>query len=143
MRASLEAITLPSFAEAASVVRVRYKTLVEDPEGLETVYDNAPDPHLDNEPWSRFTLRFGASDLIEVGARPTIRTNGVALVQLFHPVETGDGLLLELADRVALVFRRITVSGVKFITPSIQNVGRDGKWWQVNVSCPFRCDAST
>ena len=134
---------MPTFAEIGSIARQRFQTQVEVPESLKVVYDNAPDPHLDDQPWARFTVRPGASRLLEVGARPAYRTIGSVIAQLFHPVETGDGPGLELADVVALAFRRITVSGLRFLVPSVQNVGRSDKWWQVNVTCPFQCDEET
>jgi hypothetical protein len=134
---------MATFAEIAEIARTRFQAQIEMPESLKVVYDNAPDPHLDDQRWARFAVRPGASRLLEIGARPSYRTIGVAIAQLFHPVESGDGPGLELADIVATAFRRVTVTGLRFLVPSVQSVGRSDKWWQVNVTCPFQCDEQT
>lgn len=134
---------MATFAEIATIARQRFENLVALPENLEVVYDNAVDDHKDDEAWARFTVKPGTSRLAEIGARPSYRTIGVAIAQLFHPVETGDGPGLELADLVATAFRRVTVSGLTFTVPSVQSVGRSDKWWQINVTCPFQCDEQT
>lgn len=134
---------MPNFAAIGSVIRTRFETLVEGPLSLPTVYDNAPDPHLDDAAWARLTINYGDSRLLEIGARPSYRTIGSAIAQLFYPVETGDGDALEAADVVSSAFRRVTVTGVKFLVPSVKSVGRTEKWWQVNVTCPFQCDEQT
>jgi len=107
------------------------------------VYDNAPDPKHDKEPWARVNVSYGQSRLLELGARPSYRTVGALVAQLFFPVESGDGDALEMADVVATAFRRVTASGLRFTVPSIKNVGRSDSWWQVNVTCPFQCDEQT
>ena len=68
------------------------------------------------------------------------RTVGVAMAQIFSPVGGGDKAALAVADRIKQRFLVATVSGVRFRTASIKNIGRDGDEWQYNVEIPFWSD---
>ena len=85
----------------------------------------------------------GAADQITVGGGINgnlHRELGLAVAQIFIPVEQGDAQGWRLAEAVGRVFRAVTVDGIKFKSPSIQMIGRDGGWWQFNVACPFDFD---
>lgn len=123
-----------------SAVRTRFESLVEVPLSLEVVYDNGPDPHEDAKTWARFSVKPGPSNLAELGDVRTYRTVGVAIASLYQPVETGDDEIQQIAKTIVPLFRGLTAGGVKYLVPSVTVVGRDRSWWQVNVTCPFRCD---
>jgi len=136
-----------SFETLHSNVRTRFRTEVEDTQSIVVVYDNGPDNHPDDAIWARWTVTPGASRSIEAGPSPTVRTVGVAVAKLYQPIEEGDRDLLQLVDVVVSAFRNVhdTVNGIRYRTPSVRVVGRpnDGKWWQINVVCPFQCDVAT
>jgi hypothetical protein len=108
---------------------------------LPTQYDN--DASFDRPvgaPWCRFTVLQGDTRQVSCGGAKRFRLPGVAVAQLFIPIGEGDKRGLELADDVNVAFRSLTASGVKFMSPSVQNMGRQEGEWQLNVSCPFFAD---
>lgn len=91
--------------------------------------------------WVRLTINFGETQQVgfqSAGRRK--RTVGVAQAQIFVPVNTGDGLGYELADRVADIWEMSTIQTVIFRATSIQRVGEDGAWLQFNANTPFQGD---
>jgi len=94
-----------------------------------------------DNPWVRLTINWG--DTVQVGIQSAgrrKRTIGVAQVQIFVPINTGDGLGIELADRVADVWEMSTIETVIFRATSIQRVGEEGAWLQFNANTPFQGD---
>lgn len=117
-------------------------------DGYAVVYDNAPapvqKPGNEPQPWMRAAVRTNGTQQTAIGptgaAGNRYRTSGTVLFSLFDASEKGDGVLLQLADKIVQTFRSVTVQGVVFRTPSVTTVGRFGGSWQVNVSCPFYSD---
>ena len=125
----------------ANTIRSRFKTQVADVESLPTQYDNAPLDKPENAEWARITIKESESNQTSIGGSTNQhRTVGVLIVQLFAPWGQGDKEARRLADVVKAAFLAITVSGVRFRTPSVIPVGRTGDEWQINVSCPFEKD---
>lgn len=123
-----------------NAIRSRFKTEVADKNaGLVVIYDNAPDPDKDAL-WVRFTVLEGDANQQSLGPPRKFRTVGVAVGQVFALVDTGDRKALQVADKIKLAFRAISAGGVTYRTPSVKNVGRVDRWWQVNVTCPFYAD---
>ena len=108
-------------------------------------HDNAPfaEPDVSETRWCRFSVLPGESEGREIGCS-TFRTTGIALASVFVQVELGDKLALEAADAIVTAFRdkTFTNSGttVVFQSPSVTNVGRDGAWFQLNISIPWYSD---
>lgn len=131
---------MPSFESIANTCRNRLATEIATPFSYPVLYDNAPEP-AHTGLWLRGNVLFGASRLVEFGGTVNnYRTIGVFLVQVRIPLAVGDQIALQAADRIADVFRAVTVSGVTFRAPSVDPFGRDGSWWLVNVQCPFFSD---
>jgi hypothetical protein len=123
-----------------NAIRSRFKTQVADKTaGLVVIYDNAPFTDSDVR-WVRFTIKTGDTTQRTIGAQKTYRTIGIAIAQIFVPVDQGDRDALQLADTITAAFRSVTDQGVRYQTPSTKNVGRTDQWWQVNVTCPFFAD---
>jgi hypothetical protein len=123
------------------VLTSRFETLVETPQSVPTAYDNMPFTKPTNSKWARWTVKVGSTNLIEIGSTlKTYRRIGVAIASLFVPINDGIQVITTLADVVETSFRTLTVSGVKFGTPTPTVVGGDGQWFQMNVSCPFEVD---
>ncbi len=97
----------------------------------------------DGTAWVRLQILTGESFGLSLGST-AIRAQGIMLASIFTPAEQGDKLALEIADEIvsACNSTTITLAGNTTIlrTPSINPVGRDGAWYQINVSMPFQSD---
>lgn len=97
----------------------------------------------DGSRWVRATVIEGEPDFVELGRTKTTREVGLFVVSIFTPVNEGPNASLSVADTTAKAFRLIKDTGVTFNTPAIRKIGRSGKYWQVNVECPFYSDLQT
>ncbi len=136
--------------EIASLINTRFKTLIEDVEILPTQYDNVnfnPPDAL----WARVNVLEGESiqvDIVGGVDKHRERTPGVLIVQLFQPMNKGEGDIRTMADKIKAAFRAVRVIGTAgvsdllFRTPTVKRMGTDVKkeQWQLNVSCPFQYD---
>jgi len=112
----------------------------------DVVYDNigfeAHDAG-DSALWVRFQILTGESEVRELGSS-VARTTGIALASVFSLAGRGDNLSLGLVDEIVSAFKSTTHTyggaTIVFRTPSVQHIGRDGSWWQTNVSIPFYTD---
>ena len=97
----------------------------------------------DSSKWVRLNVIPGESESLGLGSS-LMRVEGYVQASVFLTIDKGDKLALELADEIVAAFNSVTetYSGntVVFRTPSDQNVGREGSWWQVNVLIPFYSD---
>ena len=100
-----------------------------------------PTESVNDAPWVKLSTLFGESRQVGFSnAGPRKRTVGNAVVQIFVPAGTGDGLAESLSDRVADVWEMTTIQGVIFRATSVQRVGEDGTWLQYNATTPFQVD---
>lgn len=130
------------YEDIGNSARTRFRDQVETPQGIAVVYDNGPDTHPDDILWAMWTVLPTTTNQVTVGLNATYRTIGIAVAQIFQPIEQGDQQALQLADIVADAFRAQQQDSLRFLVPSVSVIGRRGKWWQVNVSCPFQCDTT-
>ncbi|HBG77504.1 MAG TPA: hypothetical protein DDW84_01460 [Phycisphaerales bacterium] len=127
----------------ANTIRGRFKTLIADTNSLSTQYDNQDfTKPADGSMWCRLTIKEGDSEQVSIGSTGsrTERTSGIVIAQVFTPIGIGDKAGIVMADKIKVAFRRITVNGVRFLTPSIKRIGRVDSEWQINVVCPFKFD---
>lgn len=128
-----------------NAIRARFQAQVATPQSLLTFYDNQDtDSAPPSSRWARVSVLFGETrqaSFAGVGTRQ-FRTTGLASVELFEPIGSGDGAQLALADVVVAAFRGVTLSSpsVVFDSPSVTAGFRDGPWWKRNVQIPFRSD---
>lgn len=134
------AVVLGVYELVHNTLRQRFRTQVEIPQSLVTIYDNDPEKPPENAIWARFSVQHeGAMTKTTGGQDQVHRKFGHALVKLMAPVEAGDQELLALADAVDAAFLGVT-STLIYGTPSIDIAGRDGRWWVVEVRAPWRHD---
>lgn len=115
---------------------------------IPTEHDNHPIAHPDDAIWVRFSILPGENSQVSIGAstitKARTRRVGVAMAQIFGPLNGGDAAVITVADAIEATFRRKTVGGpslaIQFRTPTIVRIGRRDDAWQVNVSCPFFVD---
>ena len=60
--------------------------------------------------------------------------------EVFAPIGVGANQALAVADDVATALRGVTASSVRLKAPSINPIGRDEGYYQVNVTTPFEFD---
>ena len=129
-----------SFESLANAIRSRFKTLVVGATSLVVAYDKVQCQEPEDAVWVRFSVLTGDTLQASLGASKRFRTVGVAVAQIFQPINQGDKDALVLADTIKSAFRATSISGVTFRTPSLRRVGRDAKWYQLNLNCPFYAD---
>lgn len=131
-----------SYDSTAQTVRGRFASewLIQQP-NVPVFYDNAGvDTIPRDSSWVRLTVLFGESAQVEFGNQRRWRRIGIAAVQIFVPAGVGDGLAQELGDSVTAVYEGRTISGVIFRATSLERIGIDGPWLQMNASTPFQSD---
>jgi hypothetical protein len=123
-----------------NIIRARIASVPEVDSGeIEVQYDNVQFKPRNHSYWVRASIREGESRSATLGAT-LHRTVGVVILQLFAPLDEGDGTLRDYADTFKAHFNSVDVSGVAFYVPSVNTIGRTKGWWQINVSCPFYVD---
>lgn len=103
-------------------------------------HDNVKYIPAQKKHWARLSIREGESTIRTLGATDR-RTIGVVIIQLFAPLDRGDGKLREYADEFKQAFQSVSLAdGLWFREPNVNVIGRRGPWWQLNVECPFTSD---
>lgn len=94
----------------------------------------------ENSAWVRFTVNQGDSEQNTLEEDPEFRHFGTVIGQVFVPIGAGDGRALQLIDMISSIFRGETIGECLFRSPSVTTPGRDGKWYQKNVTIPYLRD---
>ena len=119
-------------------IRLRFDTEVAQAVPIPTQYDNQEyEPSSPTISWIRFTILPGLSQQVE---NRLFRYPGIAIAQVFTPVEAGDGYARTVADLIQTAFRAVNADGVVYRTPYETTVGRTDEWWQLNVTIPYFYD---
>lgn len=134
--------------QIANAARLRFKTEVEDIfPGLagRVQYDNAAFDQPKTGLWVRWSIKPGATNQTSIGATANrFRNEGEAIASVYTPIASktvqGDGDLYGLVDFIASAFQAKTDTGVVFRTPSLEVIGRQGKWWVHLLTCPYIAD---
>ena len=131
-----------NYQSACNIIRTRFKTEIADIYSLSTQYDNdglfnKPD---DGTEYSRFNIRTVSAEQVETGSTHRYRRFGLVVVQLFFPFGIGDKDLKITEDHIISAFEGSNDSDVHFKTAYLEEVGRDGSYWQENVNLPFYFD---
>lgn len=90
-------------------------------------------------PWCRFRISSGPAQRTTIGdSINNYKNTGIVFVQIFIPIDTGDGLAYQHADDVADIFRDWCGTNIRCRTPYVKEVGPDGSgYFQVNCIIPF------
>lgn len=105
----------------------------------------AEGPHLrdGSDPWAALHIQHGGSDQHSFGqdGERTFTRVGSLTLQVFVPAgQRGLSAASALAMVAADAFEGKTVDGVRFYRVGTRTVGRDGSWFQVNVTADFEFD---
>jgi hypothetical protein len=128
-----------SWANAATTIRTRWKTLIEEGLGLPTEFPNRKIKPPEGKLWCKVSILEG-EDVRQSVVPKRFRTPGVVICQIFDTPGKGDTEARQMADAIKAEFRAVTVSGVKFKTASIKVLGIQGPYFQINVSITFHVD---
>jgi hypothetical protein len=93
--------------------------------------------------WARFTILLGEELRMDIGTGSTggvYRLPGVLIVQLFYPQNKGNGTVLSKADSLASHFRNWCGSTITCEAATVEEIGNENGYFQVNVTIPFRQD---
>ncbi len=126
-------------ADAAAVIRERFRTQVATPQGITVAHDNAAFTPPESVTWVRLSVVDGESFNTEAsGPVRHYRTVGVAIASVHIPVNKGDAEARALASVIVSAFRATTVGGVVFSTPSERVAGIEReRWWRHDVVIPY------
>lgn len=128
-----------SYADEAVSIRQRFRS---EWQSTPIAWPNADFEEPEADPWVRLNIVTATSEQITTGASGSrdFRHVGTVVVQVFVPRNSGDGYALELADAACAIFRGVTVDGITFTAPWVEQGPDDPKWKQVNAVCPFYRD---
>lgn len=131
----------------------RFKTLLElggdGGAAIPTRYPNDSREEPATGLWALVTVRDGARDQLTIAPGIRSRTEGSRLyVDLYDEKGIGTKTLTDAAQRVLAAFQRVPLTSgtteIVFETPGYGAGGsagqREGKWWRVQVTCPFHVD---
>jgi len=131
-----------TFEEIRLAIEAHIATFTDAP----IAFDNVPNsPAVANAidtkaPWLRLTIQHGDSFTASIGDKPCVRRTGLIFVQVFTNRDIGSKPAMDLASLVAEHIEYFTSGKLETQAASLNRVGPDDGWFQVNVSCPFRAD---
>lgn len=135
------------FATQHKAIRERFDDQWADT--LASVHNNVdftPDKTATQNGYVRVTIADAAAIWASMGAPGSNvqRNAGLVTLSVFTPSGNGDALALAYADQLAAIFRSWShsASGVRFrVPPYVRQIGKNGKWYQLNVLAPFERDS--
>lgn len=102
-----------------------------------------PEDPGNEKKWIRFNIEVANRFKVSVGegeGAAQWRVIGNLVLQVFTPLDIGTKLKTDLLNELIPVFQGKTYSGVVFRTPTENDIGKSGSWYQTNVICPFYHD---
>ena len=104
-------------------------------------YENVPFGAT-SSPYVALFVIDGEGQQISLGTPALRRWVGIIMIQVFVPQDTGTQLAKGYADTIGAIFDRAQFSSgnsgtIRCRVPSIQSIGIQNGWHQINVSIPF------
>jgi hypothetical protein len=109
--------------------------------GFTVAYDNSIPTAYNNSLWIRASVTLGETIQRSLGVNPRYRTVGILTLQVFGVLNKGQKATLVAATSCASLFRSTTIGDTVYNSPSVTVAGRNTKWHQVDVICPFNHDS--
>ncbi len=98
------------------------------------------DPSTRTEPYVSVSMRLGLSEQVTLNPTPITRERGNVQVDIYVKKGTGTKAAYTLGDKVTNVFKRKSISGIEFATPSALNPLEVNGWWRLTIRCPYYFD---
>jgi len=110
--------------------------------GVEFYLDNQDKAPPEDKPHVRLTSLPGSHEQADAGSSTNrYRYTGLFVFSVFTLHGDGDDVAVKIADAITDQLRDHSTSGSLVLRPaSAIRVGRAGKFWQLNVSCPYLFD---
>lgn len=121
----------------------RIDTILEPllPTDTTIMYPNQEMPETPSDPWIKVVVQHGGNFQADIGtSNHRFRRMGILLFQCFGKLHVGTEALNQLVAHIETVFRSKKVDSVNYLTPEIIDRGRNGKYYELDVSCPFWVD---
>lgn len=135
-----------SFTSNAQSLRGMWKTYVvglPTMANVTTILDNEEAEPPVNGSWVKLSIVPGSSSQASLGSpgHDRHRDLGQLIAALYEPYGKGEGALLARADEIrGALLANSQADAVQLRTPQLVKVGRAGKYWQMNVVCPWFAD---
>lgn len=134
-----------SYQTMKEAIRARYIAKVLAVKEIPTQYDNQEEGDDFEKPesglWVRCSILPALPEQKDICETPRIETPGIVQFSVFCPIGDGDKASTELADVIKNAFQLVTTTdGFTYTIPGISQGSRDGKWWKIDVRCPFTFD---
>lgn len=120
-----------TYEEIANAVRGFFMASIR---GIPIVWDNAPDPHTDSL-FVRVRVQFRPERTFRVRKHTKF---GELVVSVYAPANSGTAASMQKVDLIADAFRVTDINDIRFDTPKLRRIGREGAWYRNDVTCPFR-----
>ena len=88
-----------------------------------------------NAAWVRFNILNGNTSYRAINGLK--RHTGIINIQIFGPINSGTHTIREYSDTIAAIFDGQSFNDVVCDVASIQTIGTDDKFHQVNVNIPY------
>jgi len=121
-----------SFADERKDIESRFST---NWSTTSIAWGNADFNTPNNAEWVRFSILNGNTAYRALGGLK--RHTGVISVQIFAPANSGTNTLRGYADTIANIFDGKKFSDVVCDVASMQTIGTDDRWHQINVNIPY------
>lgn len=125
-------------------IRVSIETLLAGWGEYPVAFDGAPaSPALKaaqeaRQPFVRLTLVHGDSFTAGIAEQPCVRRVGLVMVQIFTADDQGSREAYQIADSLAELLQYHRDGDLETLAASVQRVGSQGGFFQLNLSVPFR-----
>lgn len=132
------------FYERTANQITRYFQGIADSNSFVVRYDNDPSATPTDNIWYLASVDFGVANQYElsVGADAVtpFRVVGNFSIRSQNILGAGIGTLIENSDTITTAFRSTNLGEITFGTPRVNNTGRIGDNFRVNITCPFFVD---
>lgn len=132
---------MPTPAEATSAIYARWISLWT---ATPYTFDNEKFDPVSNKAWARVVTRQLVSaqeTLGRIGAR-RFRREGIIIIQIFVPPDTGTREARELAKAAADIYEGVSFSSVDCTNAQIAEISDQPSWFQVNVEVDYAYEES-
>ena len=92
--------------------------------------------------WIRPTIKFNTGRVESIGGARRSRS-GVVIIQVFTPIDSGQGDSDDAANTLVLLFEsQSDPGGLRYYNVGQRDIGRVGQWWQSSVTLDFEYDVA-
>ena len=133
-----------SYEQARKDIQGHIATYLTAVDSTKIAWDNVKfNIPTDKSEWCRVSVQNNISNHKSFGPNKRTRREGIIFVQVFCIENTNTLSLNQITDNVVEIFETKLLSGVKFQSPNVNEVGVSDGWFQVNISVPFYFDDIT